>query len=234
MIEKEWSENRVLIKIVKKMRKTLIPNLQTVERVFFNGPTADWDKIYQINSDDFATKMKEAKLWEEDWEIFPRVTFDLKLLLEYVFPDIFCRTYCVVWGMNDFIENTEMRPADKDPEHETKYSWECPEILNPGPGMDLIADNLYKEYFFKYGERSVNDSYQNTTEKSDMKHTHKKSTGRRGPKYKMMLIHRTVYPNKILKICCGFDFTIFLTDEGSVWAWGDGAAGCLGQLSSDD
>jgi hypothetical protein len=77
-IEKEWSENRVLIKIVKKMRETLIPNLQTVERVFFNGPTEDWDRIYQINSDDFASKMKEAKLWEEDWEITPRETFDLK------------------------------------------------------------------------------------------------------------------------------------------------------------
>jgi hypothetical protein len=59
------------------MRETLIPNLQTVERVFFNGPTAEWQQIYQINSDDFANKMKEAKLWEEDWEITPRETFDL-------------------------------------------------------------------------------------------------------------------------------------------------------------
>lgn len=60
------------------MRETLIPNLQTVERVFFNGPTTEWDKIFQINSDDFANKMKEAKLWDEDWEITPRETFDLK------------------------------------------------------------------------------------------------------------------------------------------------------------
>jgi hypothetical protein len=60
------------------MRETLIPNLQTVERVFFNGPKMEWDKIYQINSDDFANKMKEAKLWEEDFEITPREDFDLK------------------------------------------------------------------------------------------------------------------------------------------------------------
>jgi alpha-tubulin suppressor-like RCC1 family protein len=100
----------------------------------------------------------------------------------------------------------------------------------------MIADNCYKEYFFKYGERSESNNKSNSQRKSSMTPTqnNKKSTESRGPKYRLMLIHRAVYPNKILKICCGFDFTIFLTDEGSVWAWGNGAAGCLGQLSSGE
>jgi alpha-tubulin suppressor-like RCC1 family protein len=135
--------------------------------------------------------------------------------------------------MNEFIENTEMRPPNTDPDRETRYNWECPEILEHWE-TNTMAENCYKEYFFKYGERSESNNNSNSHRKSSMTLTqnNKKSTERQGPKYRVMLIHRAVYPNKILKICCGFDFTIFLTDEGSVWAWGNGAAGCLGQLSS--